>query len=98
MMQFNLIRKDIKFNPDSSRVIARFLFMNDERSINIISNVLALPEEEVNIALGQVLRDFSRRHRSISKIFEKHFNKIIYLFPRMGINPKSLSISQKVLI
>jgi len=97
-MQFNVIRKDVKFIPDSSRVIARFLFTTEERSINIIRNVLAMPEEEVNISLGQVLRDFSRRHRSISKIFEKHFNKIIHLLSQLDVNHKSLTISQKVLI
>src|ERR1035437_2079656 len=97
-MQFNVIRKDVKFSPDSSRVIARFLFTTEERGINVIRSVLAMTEEDVNIALGQVLRDYSRRHRSISKIFEKHFNKIIHLLPQMGVNHKSLNISQKVLI
>lgn len=97
-MQFNIVRKDIKFNPDASRVIARFLYTTEERSINIIRNVLSMSEEEVNTALGQVLRDYSRRHRSISRIFEKHFNKVLHLLEILEVNPKSLNISQKVLI
>jgi len=97
-MQFYVIRKDIKFTPDASRVIARFLYTSDDRSVNIIRNVLAMSEDEVNIVLGQVLRDYSRRHRSISKIFEKHFNKITHLFTGLEINPRSLNLSQKVLI
>ena len=97
-MQFTVIRKDIRFTPDASRVIARFLYTSDDRSMSIIRNVLALSENEVNIVLGQVLRDYSRRHRSISKIFEKHFHKITRLLPLMKINPRTLNLSQKVLI
>ena len=97
-MSFQIVRKNIKFIPDSSRVIARFLFTSENRSINIIRNVLAMSDESVNNALGQVLRDYSRRHRSISKIFEKHFNKVTPLFARFNIDSKSLTMSQKVLI
>lgn len=97
-MNFQVVRRNIKFVPDASRVIARFLFTSENRSINIIRNVLAMSEENVNVALGQVLRDYSRRHRSISKIFEKHFNKVTPLFSRFNIDPKLLTMSQKVLI
>ncbi len=97
-MNFQVVRRNVKFIPDASRVIARFLFTSENRSINIIRNVLAMSDEGVNVALGQVLRDYSRRHRSISKIFEKHFNKITPLFSRFNIDTKSLTMSQKVLI
>jgi predicted GH43/DUF377 family glycosyl hydrolase len=97
-MNFQVVRRNVKFLPDSSRVIARFLFTSENRSINIIRNVLAMSEESVNTALGQVLRDYSRRHRSISKIFEKHFNKVAPLFSRFSLDPKLLTMSQKVLI
>ena len=59
-MSFQIVRKNIKFIPDSSRVIARFLFTSENRSINIIRNVLAMSDESVNNALGQVLRDYSQ--------------------------------------
>lgn len=97
-MNFQVVRRNVKFMPDASRVIARFLFTSENRSINIIRNVLAMSDESVNVALGQVLRDYSRRHRSISKIFEKHFNKVTPLFSRFNIDPKLLTMSQKVLI
>ena len=78
-MQVTVTRKDSKFLPDPSRVIARFFYISDERSKYVISNVLAMSESEVNIALSQVLRGYSRRHRNISMIFETHFNKLAEL-------------------
>jgi beta-1,2-mannobiose phosphorylase / 1,2-beta-oligomannan phosphorylase len=91
-------RKDYKFLPDPSRVIARFLYTSDERSKNIIRNVLDMSENETKIALAHVLRGFSKRHRNISKIFEKHFNKLSHLFDELGINPAKMDPSLKALI
>ncbi|MCJ7448393.1 MAG: glycoside hydrolase family 130 protein [Bacteroidales bacterium] len=97
-MQVTVTRKDTKFLPDPSRVIARFLYTSDERSKNIIRNVLAMSDSEVNIALSQVLRGYSRRHRNISLIFETHFNKLSNLFDEMGIKPGKVTQSRKLLI
>ena len=84
--------------PDSHRVIARFFYTSDERSKDIIRNVLALSEKETKTELNQILRGYSKRHRNISKIFETHFNKLSNLFNVMEIRPDTLSQSQKVLI
>jgi predicted GH43/DUF377 family glycosyl hydrolase len=97
-MQVTVTRKDAKFYPDPTRVIARFFYYTDERSINIIRRVLAMTEDEVKTALSQVLRHYSTRHRNISKIFEKHFNKLNTLFKELDINPDDLDVSRKVLI
>ena len=97
-MQVAVNRKKFIFSPDSSRVIARFLYLSDERSADIIRNVLAMPEKEVNIAMSQLLRGYSRRHRNISKIFEKHFNKLAPIFDQIEVNESDLSSSQKALI
>ncbi len=97
-MQVAINRKNIKFYPDASRVIARFLYTNDERAINTINSVLNMSENEVAFALNQVLRDYSLRHRNISKIFEKHFNKITYLFLLTDVDPELLDFSKKILI
>jgi predicted GH43/DUF377 family glycosyl hydrolase len=97
-MQVTVNRKDIKFNPDATRVIARFLYNSDERSKNIIRNVLAMPDSEVNIALRQVLRGYSRRHRNISMIFETHFSKLSNLFDELEIKPGKVNQSRKALI
>jgi predicted GH43/DUF377 family glycosyl hydrolase len=72
--------------------------MNDERSADIIRQVLAMPEKDVNIAMSQVLRGFSRRHRNISRIFENHFAKLASIFNKIEVNEADLSVSQKALI
>lgn len=91
-------RKKFTFSPDSSRVIARFLYLNDERSADIIRKVLAMPKKEVNIAMSQLLRGYSRRHRNISRIFDKHFAKLAPIFDQIEVNEEDLSASQKTLI
>jgi len=97
-MQVAVKRKTIKFLPDSTRVIARFFFNDDERAINAIRLVLNMSENEASLALNQVLRDYSLRHRNITKVFERNFNKISYLFVQLKIETESLKFTQKILI
>ena len=97
-MQVAVNRKDIKFLPDSSRVIARFLYTGDVRALNTIRSVLGMSENSVSQALSPMLRDYSLRHRNISKIFEKHFNKIAHLLKLADVEPNSLNLSQRILI
>ena len=97
-MQVAVTRKNFIFSPDPSRIIARFLYLDDERSANIIRKVLAMPEKEVNIAISQLLRGYSRRHRNISRIFEKHFARLAPIFDKIEVNEEDLSIAQKALI
>ncbi|MEP6749644.1 MAG: glycoside hydrolase family 130 protein [Bacteroidota bacterium] len=97
-MSVIVIRKNIIFQPDSSRVIARFLYSNEERSLDLITRVLSMPEKQQRETLFQVLRDYSKRHRSISRIFETNYNKLVHLFSKLNIDPATLSTAQKVLI
>lgn len=97
-MQVTVTRKKVIFSPDPSRIIARFLYLNDERSADIIRMVLAMPETEVKITMSQLLRGYSQRHRNISRIFEKHFAKLAPIFEKIEVNEEDLSVSQKALI
>lgn len=97
-MQTAVTRKDTRFRPDASRVIARFLFVNENRAKKTIQAVLDMAEDEVTLALLPVLRDYSLRHRNISKIFERHFTKVAYLIPCLEVDPELLSQSAKILI
>jgi len=97
-MPITVKRYNTIFRPDPSRVIARFFYGGDERSINVIKTVLEMPEAEVKLSLSQVLRGFSNRHRNISKIFEKHFNQITHLFENLDIKPEDVDPLRKVLI
>lgn len=97
-MQVAVNRKDINFLPDVTRVIARFLYTNDTRATSILQLVLGMSEKEASEVLNPILRDFSMRHRNISKIFEKHFNNIVHLFEQLKIDPNTLDNTQKLLI
>jgi beta-1,2-mannobiose phosphorylase / 1,2-beta-oligomannan phosphorylase len=97
-MPITINRRNIRFLPDPSRVIVRFLYLEPARSVNVIRAVLGLSDSEVTYVFGQVLRNFSLRHRNISKIFEKNYNRISSLFTQMGVDPESLSFSRKLLI
>lgn len=97
-MQITVTRKKQIFSPDSTRVIARFLFLDDERSADIIRKVLAMPEEEVKTAMSQLLRGYARRHRNISRIFERHFDRLAPIFDKIEVNQEDLSLAQKALV
>ena len=97
-MQLVVNRSNVKFSPDPSRVIARYYYTSDRRSVMMIRRVMSLPEETVNIALSQVLRGYSKRHRNISRVFEKHFYKSSHLFEEAGLDPEALSQQRKLLI
>jgi predicted GH43/DUF377 family glycosyl hydrolase len=97
-MPVSVHRKGLKFLPDSRRVIARFLFTGEERALNVVRSVLKMSNKEALSALNHVLRDYSVRHRNISKIFEKHFNNIAHLLKNGKIDPGQLNLQQKMLI
>lgn len=97
-MPITVTRKDVLFQPDASRVIARFLYTTDARSMELITRIMSLSEKQQQEMQTQVLRDFSKRHRSVSRIFEKHFNRLAPLFKQLIIDPDKLSPVQKVLI
>jgi len=97
-MALEVIRKDISFKPDPSRVIARFLYTGDERSLELLKKILDMKEDQVKANLSQVLRGFSKRHRNISKIFENNFNRLDHLLDQLEVDKDSLDINRKVLI
>ena len=97
-MPVTVSRKSVLFPPDSSRVIARFLYTTDARSTALISRIMSLSEKQQQETLKQILRDYSKRHRSISRIFENNFARLSFLFKQINISPDKLSTSQKVLI
>ena len=97
-MQILVNRKETLFYPDPSRIIARFLFTGDERASNTIRSVMKMSAEDVSDTLKKTLRDYSMRHRNISKIFENHFRKIAHLISQMDMDPDSMDDSRRLLI
>lgn len=97
-MRVRILRKDVTFYPDSSRVVARYFRNNDERTLKMIRHIMTLNEEEVITNLNQILREFARRHRNISKTFYRHCEKIQNLIEELQINYDTLSDERKLLL
>jgi predicted GH43/DUF377 family glycosyl hydrolase len=98
-LAINVKRQEIRFYPDSKRVIARFFMPGGEdRAVSIIQKVLALSEIDTRFTLNQVLVNFSQRHRNITRIFEKHCMAVGHIFEKMNVNPAELSQETKLLL
>ncbi len=88
----------IKVVPDLKRVVARFFYNGDARAKGIIIRVMEMSDEEVNICITPILRDFSKRHRNITRIFERHADKLLNLFTALKIDFEELDFKRKLLI
>ena len=92
-------RKSVKFMPDPKRVITRFFVPGQEdRTQAIMRRILSLPDKTCHQLFNDVLRNFSKRHRNISKIFENSFNNVQHLLASVGVKPDELTREQKLLI
>jgi len=97
-MKVSVIRKNVMFMPDSSRVVARFFMSGDQRTQELVGRIMAMDEQQVNHTLEQIFRRFARRHRNISAIFLKHFENIRGQIDGMQIDYAKLSDERKMLI
>jgi len=97
-MRVSVKRKNIRFLPDSSRVVARFFMNGDLRTKNLVVRIIQMTEIQVNQALEETLREFASRHRNISRLFFKHCENIRGIIEAMDINFDQLSDDRKMLI
>lgn len=97
-MEVNIKRKDVRFYPDSKKVVAQITEISDDSVKRIIETIAKMPDKEVETELGQVLRDYVKRHRNITRIFEKNFNEYDYLFEETDVDISGLSHDKKILI
>lgn len=97
-MRVSVTRKNLRFFPDSSRVIARFFMNGDLRTRNLVNRIIQLTDYQVNQALEQTLREFASRHRNVSRLFFKHCENIRSIIEGMDINFEDLSDERKMLI
>ncbi|MEC5145426.1 glycoside hydrolase family 130 protein [Chitinophaga sp. 212800010-3] len=96
-MRLSIERKTTKVYPDLKRVVARFFFNGEARAKSIIQQVAAMSDSEVDITIMPILREFSRRHRNITRIFERHADRLRHLFPGLQIDYENLSLKRKLL-
>jgi predicted GH43/DUF377 family glycosyl hydrolase len=80
------------------RVVARFFFNGEARAKAIISQVVAMTDAEVATTLTPLLREFSRRHRNITRIFERHCDRVRHLFASQQISFEEVDYKKRLLI
>ena len=97
-MKVSVTRKNVKFMPDSSRVVARYFNSGEQRTKELIGRILVMSNNDVAHTLEQINRGFARRHRNISAIFYSHFENIKPIIAEMQINEADLSEDRKLLI
>ncbi|NGY38684.1 glycosidase [Flavobacterium sp. XN-5] len=97
-MPVPVIRKNLYFKPDSSRVVARFFNNGDSRTINLVKRIMTLNEEDVRHELEIILNEFRGRHRNIAEIYLKHASNYKNLIESIGINFEELSPERRLLI
>lgn len=97
-MKVSVIRKNIKFLPDSSRVVARYFMSGEARTKELIGRIMVMSDQQVKDTLEQVFREFARRHRNISSLFYRHCGNVRPILDEMQINYEELSDERKLII
>lgn len=97
-MRLSVNRKSTKIYPNSGRVVARFFMNGSERAKGIIQKVLQMPQQDMEEFFQQTLRQFSRRHRNITRIFARHCDRLKAYFEELGIDYASVDAHRKLLI
>lgn len=97
-MKVPVKRKSLRLPADIKRVIARFFFKNNDQATILIREVLSMEEADAGATLQQVLRDFAWRHRNITEIFERHFQRVKFLLKEMQVEPDELPEFRRLLI
>jgi len=98
-MSVTVNRKPIRFYSDPKRVITRFFFPGPETRVqSIINKVVGMPDQAANLALNQSLRDFSSRHRNISRIYQKNFDRVRDIMAGRNGDLNQISEYKKLLI
>jgi predicted GH43/DUF377 family glycosyl hydrolase len=97
-MRVSVIRKNVTFTPDSSRVVARYFMNGEQRTKKMVGRIMLMDNLQVTQTLQQILREFSRRHRNISRTFFNHCERIKGIIEGMQIDYSSLSDERKMLI
>lgn len=98
-MSTRVYRKEISFNSDPKRVITRFFFPGPKKRVqSIIQKVIDMPDQAAKLTLNQSLRDFSNRHRNISRIFQTNFDRANEIMNGRNGNLNEIPEFKKLLI
>ena len=97
-MKISVNRQDTYLFGDEKRVIAKLFFNGAQRAELLVRRVLALSDEEVDLHLGQILRDFAARHRNITEVFERHFTTVMGRIDHEALGLEHLGRKRRLLL
>lgn len=97
-MRLSIERKPIRVNPDPKRVIARFFFNGNDRAKEVIERVMDISEEAAFGIVSPLLQEYSKRHRNITRVLNRHCSKLKPLFQELNIDFDTLTVYRKLLI
>ncbi|MDB5115082.1 MAG: glycosidase [Mucilaginibacter sp.] len=97
-MKLSVERKPVRVNPDSKRVIARFFFNGNDRAKEVLERVMGISEEVAFSIISPLLQEYSKRHRNITRVLNRHCSKLKPLFAELEIDYDTLSVYRKLLI
>jgi len=97
-MRLLIERKPIKVYPDPKRVIARFFFNGEQRAKEVIQRVMSLNDDEVFGIISPLLQEYSKRHRNITKVLNRHCYKLKDLFDELKIDFEEVPPYRKLLL
>lgn len=98
-MSVPIIRKPVRFYPDAKRVIARFFLPHGDASAQaLIEKVMLMSEADCQQVFNQILRNFSHRHRNITKIFEKSYDQLRENIKQAQFDPDRIPMTKKLII
>ncbi|HEX8310588.1 MAG TPA: glycoside hydrolase family 130 protein [Chthoniobacteraceae bacterium] len=70
-------RREIKIEPDSSRVLIRpFIPSPPQRIVNVLGRGMSLSEEETERELARIMEEFGNRHARIEQMLLRHFERV----------------------
>jgi predicted GH43/DUF377 family glycosyl hydrolase len=75
-------RLAIRLRPDPSRVITQLFVpghdvpIHEGRPSGVVGRILALGDDEVEVALAAIMARFGRRHRDLPTVFRRHADRI----------------------
>src|SRR6201990_1219907 len=97
-MRLPVERKPIKIYPDPKRVIARFFFNGNDRAKEVIGRVMHISEDDAFGIVSPLLQEYSKRHRNITRVLNRHCSKLKPLFAELDIEYDTLTVYRKLLI
>jgi predicted GH43/DUF377 family glycosyl hydrolase len=97
-MRLAVTRKPVRVYPDPKRVIARFFFNGNDRAKEVIERVNAISEEEAFSIISPLLQEYSKRHRNITRVLNRHCSKLKPLIAELNIDYDTLTVYRKLLI